>query len=302
MTDVAAAHRETSPRGARDGRLAVVMITRNRRSETLRALEQHMRLPERPHVILVDNGSDDGTADAVADAYPAVEVARAGRNLGAAARNIGLQRARTPYVAFSDDDSWWEPGALARAAEILDGHPSVGLVTGRSLVGDEAADDPLNEELARSPLPVDPSLPGPRVMGFLAHAAVVRSRAFLDAGGFDDRMRVGGEEELLACDLVAAGWNVVYVEALTAHHHPSRKRSPEERRRIQLRNALWFLWLRRPLQSALLGTLRLLRAAPGDRVSALAVADAVRGIPSILRDRRVVPARVEQQLKLLDAA
>jgi hypothetical protein len=39
----------------------------------------------------------------------------ADRTLG---RTLGVRAATTPYVAFSDDDSWWEPGALQSAADL----------------------------------------------------------------------------------------------------------------------------------------------------------------------------------------
>ncbi|OMQ15783.1 hypothetical protein A7K94_0207135, partial [Modestobacter sp. VKM Ac-2676] len=67
-------------------------------------------------MIVVDNASADGTADAVRAATPRVDVLGLPANAGAVARTDGVRRATTPYVAFADDDSWWEPGALQRAA------------------------------------------------------------------------------------------------------------------------------------------------------------------------------------------
>src|SRR5690349_9950310 len=87
-----------------DPRVTVVVATRNRREELLRSLGHH-----RAPVILVDNGSDDGSVAAVRERYPWVEVVDLGRNLGAVGRTIGVERATTPYVAFADDDSWWAP-------------------------------------------------------------------------------------------------------------------------------------------------------------------------------------------------
>ncbi len=65
--------------------------------------------------------------------------------------------------------------------------------------------------MEHSPLPVEPDLPGPPVLGFLACAAIVRRKAYLEVGGFDPRMMIGGEEELLAADLASAGWGLAYV-------------------------------------------------------------------------------------------
>ncbi|NUT11446.1 MAG: glycosyltransferase family 2 protein, partial [Nonomuraea sp.] len=57
-----------------DPRVGAVMITWNRREEALTSLGRLLRLPERPRAVLVDNASTDGTAEAVAHAFPEVDV------------------------------------------------------------------------------------------------------------------------------------------------------------------------------------------------------------------------------------
>src|SRR5918911_3792446 len=98
-------------------RVSGVMLTHDRRERTLRGLAELTALPERPPIVVVDNASSDGTPEAVRRAFPSVRVIELVENVGAAARNVGVEAVETPYVAFSDDDSWWAPGALARAAE-----------------------------------------------------------------------------------------------------------------------------------------------------------------------------------------
>src|SRR5438067_11104471 len=86
-----------------DPRVAVVMITWNRRAEVLRSLANFTVLPERPRILVVDNGSTDGTAEAVAAQFPQVEILEAGKNLGAAGRTLAARRVTAPYVPFADD-------------------------------------------------------------------------------------------------------------------------------------------------------------------------------------------------------
>jgi cellulose synthase/poly-beta-1,6-N-acetylglucosamine synthase-like glycosyltransferase len=188
-------------------RVTVVVATRNRRDELLRTLGRLTALPDRPPVIVVDNGSADGSAQAAARCFPGVEVVALARNAGAAARNSGVWRARTPYVAFSDDDSWWHAGALRRAARVLDADPRLGLVAARTLVGPGGEPDPVNEAMAASPLRDGGNA---AVLGFLACACVVRRAAFLGVGGFSELLFFVGEEQLLAYDLAAAGWGRRY--------------------------------------------------------------------------------------------
>jgi GT2 family glycosyltransferase len=280
-------------------RVAVVVATRNRAAELLGALTRLRALPERPQVLVVDNGSTDGTPARVRAHHPQVEVVEAGRNLGGAARTVGAERVATPYVAFSDDDSWWAPGALARAAELLDRHPRLALLAARVLVGPEQRLDPVCALMAASRLPAEPDLPGPPVLGFLACGAVVRRDAFLQAGGFHPRLGIGGEEELLAIDLAARGWGLAYVDEVVAHHHPSPSRDPVGRRRVQVRNALWSTWLRRSAGPASVQTLRLLAPALRQPAARAGVLEALRGLPWVLRERREVPSELEAALRLL---
>ncbi|HLH28162.1 MAG TPA: glycosyltransferase, partial [Acidimicrobiales bacterium] len=263
------------------------------------SLDRLTRLPERPRIVVVDNGSSDGTAAAIAGRFPGVELVCLGENLGAAGRNVGVERLDTPYVAFSDDDTWWEPGSLRRAADLLDAHSRVALLTGRILVGLEEAS--ICRALENSPLPSEPGLPGRPLLGFLAGASVARRSALREAGGFDPRFFIGGEEEVLALDLVTRGWQIRYVPDLVAHHAPSQRRDVPRRNRTQVRNALWVAWLRRPWPGALRCTFVIGRSALRDRATRQGLAAALGGLPWVLRERRVVPPEIERQIRLLES-
>jgi GT2 family glycosyltransferase len=287
---------------APDRRVAVVVITHQRREEVLLAVDRLLALPEGPHVVVVDNGSADGTADAVRARFPSVELVASPENLGAVGRNVGVALLDTPYVAFCDDDTWWDPGSLRIAADVLDRHPRLAAVTARILVEPGGAEDPIVAELRDSPVQGADWLPGPALGSFLAGASVLRRDAFLQVGGFSDRLWLGGEEELMAGDLAAAGWELCYLPELTVHHQASRLRDPHRRRHDGIRNTLWTTWLRRPLRPALRRTVHLLRTVPRDRVTARALLAAARGIPWVLRERRVLPPQAEARFAALDEA
>jgi GT2 family glycosyltransferase len=225
---------------------------------------------------------------------------RASLQTGAAARTLGVRHVDAPYVAFCDDDTWWEPGSLRRAADLFDAHPRLAIVTGRVLVGPENREDPACAVLASSPLPREPGMPGPPLLGFLAGASVVRRSAFLEVGGFEPRFFIGGEEEMLAADLAARDWWLCYVSELVAHHHPSPLRDAPRRRSTTARNALWFTWLRRPLFVALRKTLQFAWRRPWNRDTWLTLYEGLRGMPWVLRRRRPLPAKVERGLRLLE--
>jgi GT2 family glycosyltransferase len=285
---------------APDARTSVVMVTRDRRDSVLTTLRQLQANTPEHRVVVVDNDSGDGTADAVAASYPAVSVIRLRSNLGGGGRAVGAWHVDTPYVAFSDDDSWWAPHALQHAARVLDAHPRLAVLAARVLVGGDQRVDPVCQAMAGSPLPRAADMPGPLVLGFVACGAVVRRDAFLQVGGFHLRYGIGGEEELLAIDLARAGWGLAYVDEVVAHHHPSPARNRRARQRRQARNALWTAWLRRPLPSALRQTRRI--AANQGSTAWGALLDAGRGLPWVLRERRSVPPELERALRLLEAS
>jgi GT2 family glycosyltransferase len=285
-----------------DSRIGVVVITHQRRAQALDAVARLTALPEQPRVVLVDNGSTDGTAAAVRQDYPQVDVLALPRNEGAVGRNLGVESLRTPYVAFCDDDTWWEPGSLTAAADVLGAHPRLGVVNARIVVEPGAREDPIVAELRDSPVPGPDWLPGPALGSFLAGASVVRREAFQAVGGFSARLWLGGEEELLATDLLSAGWELCYLDRLVVHHAASPIRDATLRRRVGLRNTLWFTWLRRPIVPALRRTAFLAASAPHDRITALAWWDALRGAPWVLAHRRPRPRPVEARLAPLDAA
>lgn len=281
--------------------VGVVVITRDRRERVLGTLRRLAALPETPPVVVVDNASSDGTAAAVCRAHPRARVLELPRNLGAAGRNAGAAVLPTPYAAFCDDDSWWEPGALAAASRLLRAHPRLGLIAGATLVGPDRTPDPIDAALAAAPLGTEPDLPGPTVIGFLACAAVVRTEAFLAVGGFHPLLRLGGEEELLAMDLAAAGWGLAYCPRVVAHHDPApgprRGRLPR-----MLRNRLLIAWMRRPAGHAVRHTARLARAAVSDADARRALATAAPLLPAALRCRSALPPPVERSLRSLEVS
>jgi N-acetylglucosaminyl-diphospho-decaprenol L-rhamnosyltransferase len=278
-----------TPAAPETGEVTVVVATRNRRDRLMEILPRHAA-----PVIVVDNGSDDGSPDAIEAAFPEVTVVRLGQNRGAAARNTGVELARTPYVAFADDDSFWTPGSLAAAATLMARHERVGLFTARVLVGAEQREDPLSAAMAAAPLGVPAGAPGPSVLGFLACAVVVRREAYLAVGGFNPKLHVYGEEALLAMDLAAADWLLSYVPSLTVRHLPlAAGRDTAARRRIEARNRVLTALLRRPA-GVVART-----AVSAWREDRAGVADAARLLPWALRRRRRLPADVEAALRTL---
>ena len=276
-------------------RVTVVIATRDRRESLLRSLAR-LDVPGGPPVVVVDNASTDGTVDAVRAEHPLVTVVELPVNTGAVARTDGVRHAGTPYVAFADDDSWWEPGALAAAADLLDAHPQVAVVVGRVRMAADGSEDAVTRKHRAAVLGRSPGAPGPDVLSFPAFAAVLRRDAYLGVGGFAPLLFFGGEEHLLALDLAAAGWQLVFAEGVVAWHDPAGPDGPTAARwALQTRNDVLVDWLRRPLPVALAATGRLARRALTEPAARTALTGLLRRLPTALRLRRPVPADVERR-------
>lgn len=146
--------------------------------------------------------------------------------------------------------------------------------------------------MARSPLD-SAGLPGPALIAFMAGAAVMRTCAYREVGGYEPRLFLGAEELLMRLDLAARGWRMAYVGDVVTHHHPSAKRDPAPQRRLMVgRNRLWIAWLRPPLAQAWHDSRLVLRELAPHGLAGAALLQALRGLPWVLARRRVVPPQV----------
>lgn len=283
-----------------------VIASRNRRPELTATIQRLLDTTASP-VIVVDNASDDDSLVCArriaAQAAGRLTVFAADRNLGAVARNVGVALAATSYVAFCDDDSWWQPDAPAVAEEVFGRCPSVGLLAATTVIWPTGRVDPLVRLLAGSPLGTRPGLPGPSVLGFLACSAIVRVRAFTAAGGFSPVLHFRGEEHLLALDMAALGWDLCFCRDLVALHRPSQHRPASAAQDARsLRNTVLTTWLRRPPRACVRAGAELLASAVRDTEHARAAAQALVRIPAVLNQRRRLPDRVEIAMRLLETA
>jgi glycosyltransferase involved in cell wall biosynthesis len=179
-------------------RVSVVIPTRNRRPLLERTLASVLAQDEvEVSVVVVDEASTDGTADALAAiADPRIAIVRHSEAKGvAAARNAGLERVETDWVAFVDDDDLWAPRKLASQLEALAARPECewsctgAIVVDATLriVGAEAV--PVSEGLVDRLLEYN-AIPGG------GSSVVVRTAVARAVGGFDPELRVVADWDL----------------------------------------------------------------------------------------------------------
>jgi GT2 family glycosyltransferase len=115
--------------------LSIIIVTYNGRDITLRTLNSYSKALEADldhcyEIIVVDNASQDGVADAVAENYPQLPLIRNPENLGfSKANNIGFESSQGRYILFSNPDIELTEETLPTLITLMDQNPQVGACT-----------------------------------------------------------------------------------------------------------------------------------------------------------------------------
>ena len=109
--------------------VSAVIVTRNRKDALAVTLD---RLRDQPvdEVIVVDNASEDGTAELVRSRNSPVKLIETGDNLGIAGRNLGAEDARGELLLVLDDDAYPLPGAIETLVTAFEDNPQLGVAGG----------------------------------------------------------------------------------------------------------------------------------------------------------------------------
>jgi GT2 family glycosyltransferase len=261
-------------------------------------------------VLVVDNGSTDGSAEWLAEAFPAVRVLRQTENLGfARATNIGIRASGGKFIVLFNNDAWAEPDWLERCVKVMGDDAAIASVACRTLDYDDPAriyslgdgflpnGDAVN--IARG-MRYRPDLPMPRqVFGPSGCTAVYRRAALEEVGLLDEDYVSFHEDVDLNWRLLLAGYKCLYVPEAVAYHvgyATGRKvndavafLSGRNRLLVLFKNLPWSLWLRFAVPLALRQAQMLWWAIKGNaemRVRCRGALAALRYLPREWRKRR----------------
>ncbi|MGE0193000.1 MAG: glycosyltransferase family 2 protein [Planctomycetota bacterium] len=255
--------------------MAVVVVSWEARALTLACVERlREHLEPGDELVVVDNGSTDGTTDALAAAAPHVRVVVRPTNEGfAGGANAGIDASTSPWILTLNNDAWLEQGALARLREAARTADQDVAALQPLLLFDRAGTDVVNSTGIRllasgGGLDRDVHRPraeargGPDVFGVTAGAALYRRAALDDVRDrgrvFDPAFFLYFEDVDLAWRLRRRGWQSRYVPEAVARHAfqaSSRRHGDDFVLRQCMRNRLRCL-LRNASAWMLLTTLR----------------------------------------------
>ena len=227
--------------------LSVSIVNTNSRELLLACL--HSLTGTEAEIVVLDNASEDGSAAAVRDQFPAVRVIEQRHRAGFAANHNTVIRATSRgYVYVLNEDTTADDWALDRITSYLDAHPRVAVLGPRLFYPDGR----LQDSAWRFPTPLVSTVglatlgrlgvtqsrgDVPREVDWVTGAALVLRRDALDQVGlFDEEFFLYSEEVDLQARLRSAGWEVHYFPQATVVHHESQFSADIPERRI---NEMW---------------------------------------------------------------
>ncbi len=230
--------------GAPVARVAVVLVSYNTRDDLVAALGglyAHVRLPL--EVFVVDNASQDGSAEAVRAAFPQVELIANARNVGfGAANNQALRLARAPYVLLLNPDALVRPGLVEALLARLDSDARLGAIAPLTRHADGTPqvsfgpDLGLVAEWRQRRLVAGVQRREPRALAraealtqrehspdwLSAACLLLRADALRAVGGFDEDYFLYEEDADLCLRLRRAGFGLLHVPAVEVVHASGR--------------------------------------------------------------------------------
>jgi GT2 family glycosyltransferase len=254
--------------------LSVIVVNYNRR-ELLRECLRSVRARRSVELIVVDNGSADGSADAVAAEFPAARLLRQERNLGfARAVNLAMGASSGDVLLLLNNDTVVQEGALDVLLDFLEAHPRVGIVGAQLLNEDGTLQHSfdnfptlglvLAKGLARWLRPDrypsrHTALDGPREVESVIGAAMAVRRGLVEQIGPLDEAFFWALEETDWCRRAwAAGWKVMIVpEARVRHRSGATKALSPARAEVEYVRSL-FAYFRKHAPRSTYTALRLL--------------------------------------------
>lgn len=223
---------------------SIVIVTRNRRAEALRAVRSAVEQSYAPLEVLVyDDASTDGTSEAVAAGFPEARVVRGRTRAGyIVLRNRGFREAAGEIIFSIDDDAYFsDPRTVEYVMDRFAEYPRAAALALRY----HEPGRPARLGFLKGIRDGDP------VRNYIGCAHAIRRDVALAAGGYREWLVHQGEERDLCLRLLERGHEVRYVESPPIVHEPSAQRDHAELAYLGLRNTFLFDVLNVPLPDVL---------------------------------------------------
>lgn len=239
--------------------LSIVLVCWNNRSYLFPCLESLYAGAMRHSydVVVVDNGSTDGSQDVLRRDYPEILLIQNDGNVGLGrASNQGIAATRGRHILLLNNDTIVNGPSLDAMVDYLDANPRAAATGGKLLNGDGTVQSCYNDfstlreefliatrlgEMLWDGYPAQMDDDRVRNVAWLGSACLMLRRAALDdVGLLDESYFIYGDEADLQYRLVQAGWDVVYLPHATTIHFGGRSMNRWGRRKMVYRGKMLF--------------------------------------------------------------
>lgn len=282
--NTALAQERSQDRGVRAPHVGVVVLNWRRPREILACLTSiSAQAYPSYEIVVVDNGSANGSAQEIRRQFPAIEVIENGQNLGfAAGSNVGIRhlvRRGADYLLLLNDDALCDPDVLHRMVALAEAEPDIGVLGPTIFYADEPGTtiwsaggrvDRLGRarHLRENETHVGP-LPPPHNVDYVTGCALLIRRDVIErVGGLDERFFAYWEEVEWCARVRAAGFRVVHLPAARVWHGIRAQERDTSRfyQYLMTRNRLLYLECAAGRRAVVLAGLDVLRTAVSWRV------------------------------------
>lgn len=242
--------------------VSVVMLSYNRKNDAAEGIRELLAQDYKNlEIIVVDNGSTDGTAEMLTEKFSRqqVKLIALPRNIGVAAYNIGFKEAAGQYIVVLDDDSFPEKNAIPRMVEEFQKNHKLGVVAFDIKNYATLSDQSELSELSDLSDSSDQSDETNYRMAFNGCGAGIRKSLIDRVGGYPGEFFLYWNEQDLAIRILAAGYQIRSFSGIIAYH----KYSPANRESLRApfyytRNLYWLTWKYFPRLKLIKETLKLI--------------------------------------------
>ncbi len=259
-------HTDNSPKGLSKKhdlktfypKVAIVILNWNGKKDTIKCLESVFRLNYKNYkVIVVDNGSTDGSQDEIRKKFPAVKLIENSHNLGfAKGSNIGIKEAfklGAKYVFSLNNDTTVEPDCLLNLVEVAERDTKIGTVQSKILKMDNPNIIDSTGHIFKCGRIIDRGHNKfdkgqydnkPDIVGGCAGACLYRRKMLEEIGLFDESFGTYYEDAELSWRAYKKGWKARYVPSAIVYHkgRGSTRKSKELSQKMHLLNSRNRVW------------------------------------------------------------
>jgi GT2 family glycosyltransferase len=236
--------------------ISIVMLCWNRRDDVRESLKRVQEIEYDPlEIIVVDNGSSDGTTVMIENEFPLVKLIRMYKNMGIEAYNIGFENARGEFIIIIDDDSFPAKDALEKMVERFQDDPKLGVVAFdvRNYYHYDEVKQMMNSFNAAKA-----RASGNYYMAFNGAGAGIRAQLFKQVGYYPEEFFLYNNELDTAYRIWDAGYTIKSFPDIVAYHKYSPKNRESWRAPYYyVRNAFWVVWKNYPIKHAVRQTIKL---------------------------------------------